>query len=121
MRGEILTYIGASTQYAPAMQHRLKLRERSVTQDSGRGGSPCSSRSRTRLPYDPRHGVFESLDASEQRRTFIRHHWAIGAPPWADIRTSLPSTRLTAGLRMTWSPALTPSRTSTVVPKSRAT
>src|SRR4029450_1925954 len=35
--------------------------------------------------------------------------------------TLLPSTRSTGGLRTTTSPSLTPSRTSTCVPKSRAT
>jgi hypothetical protein len=34
--------------------------------------------------------------------------------------TLLPSARLTIGLRITWSPGLTPSRTSTSLPKSRA-
>jgi hypothetical protein len=34
--------------------------------------------------------------------------------------TLLPSVRLTIGLRMTWSPGLTPSCTSTSLPKSRA-
>ena len=37
------------------------------------------------------------------------------------ISTRSPSASSTAGLRITWSPALTPSRTSTSVPRSRAT
>src|ERR1700674_5072462 len=51
----------------------------------------------------------------------LRNHHAGGPAVSGRTCTLLPSTRSTDGLRITWSPGLTPSRASTSVPRSRAT